>query len=316
MKDLNIAILTATPDLISQNLLFQLIQQLKSYSIYPIAIIPKVFSSAESFMLYNGIQTHPRTNENRLHSNWLSPRLFTGGMSVVLVLITDDKEDLQEKLRFLKGGSRLNEKNADKLRGISTLCDRSHSLIHSPDDKAGFNHEIKLLFGNDFLTHLYDKRISDDLIKIFSSKHINNTLELLPLLIQKAYCLFLMDPEFKINEENLLLTIQKISELRQHLSKPYTSNTLDHFWNSLSSLSNNMIEVYNQLMQNPMPKDLKPFNRYLAKLQLARVIIEACNRSIFDPITSGSLIKCFNDIDHPLNHWEQQQLHIIAAYHN
>jgi hypothetical protein len=118
MSDARLGLLTATPDLVAAGLLAALVERLAIEGLRPLAALPHVYSPAETFMLYGGKSTHPRSDCARIHSNWLAPRLFTGGVSLVMVLRADTsyKDGTQATLCAIKGGSRRNPPNLSEAR--------------------------------------------------------------------------------------------------------------------------------------------------------------------------------------------------------
>ena len=74
MSDARLGLLTATPDLVAAGLLPALVERLAIEGLRPLAALPHVYSPAETFMLYDGKSTHPRSDRARIQRARVRPR--------------------------------------------------------------------------------------------------------------------------------------------------------------------------------------------------------------------------------------------------
>lgn len=319
-----LAILTATPDLIAQRLVVPLMQRLSQNGIEAVAALPRVFSEPEAFMLYRGSPTHPRDEMSRLHSNWLMPRLFTGGQSLTLFLRGDSGgQDLQEFVREMKGRSQLLAPRAEQLRGLSSLCDRNLSLVHSPDDDQGMEYEASLLFGPTFTEELRSSDKPSLPIWLFETIYPaieyapgQSPLETLPRVLQRAYCLMAADPQSAVSVPDISLIVAGLTSVCEEIRACYADDVVLGMWNGLASLVPQSRSIYTSIASCDFTKrDVKSFSRATARLQLSRVLCDCLVAQHFDPLTSTLLVRAMADTGSPVEFWEAQQLHVVASYH-
>src|SRR5262245_12749622 len=76
--------LLLTPDFAPQELVGTLFQWFQKWKSAPVAAVCHCFNPAENTLLYAGRVTH-RNRKGRMHSAWLSPRLYGMGSCVLLI---------------------------------------------------------------------------------------------------------------------------------------------------------------------------------------------------------------------------------------
>ncbi len=316
------AVLTATPDLIAAGLVRALVERLKRRAIVPVAMIPHLFSDAESFMLYGGRVTH-QTGESRQHSKWLSPRMFEGGASLILLLRqAAGGAPLQQRLMALKGRSRPGESRPDQLRGLSATVDRSFSLVHSPDDADGMLHEVDLLLGRatlDAATAPDAAPLSADHAAALFGKAAEppaNICDILFAIVSRAAALSAGDPSS--GAATAAKSLFRRSEVaRRQLAKGAAGAKLDAAaWRRMAVLSGELSEVFEQERARlDWDAPWTEVRRRLARTHLLRLLIEATDRARFDPRLSRALVDALRAAQVPLGYWEEHQLHVAAAFH-
>jgi len=331
MNDSRIALLTATPDLVAGGLLPELASRLAANGFQVAAALPFVFSDAQSFMLYAGKVTHIRSEQGKLHASWLSPRLFSGGVSVVLILRVDTEAEglhAQQRLCLLKGGSRWGEAGADQLRGISPGCDRSLSFVHSPDDFCGVLHELQLLFGRDLADWAQSAEALGrtavpstwlPLLAPAAPTTILSTRSLLawPWAVQRALAIIAADPLSAVDIAKVIDAFNKTENIGEEISSATALQDATRIvWSKLAELRSGLAEIHQQVMIHLNGADDPiSFSRAAARATLSRALVAICEMRPIDPRASLLLFDAFTRIGSPLSHWEAQRLHLGAAYH-
>ena len=317
------AILTATPDLIAGGLVRALLRRLKSNGIVPVALIPHVFSEAESFMLYGGRVTH-QTGESRLHSKWLSPRMFTAGTSLVALLRQDGgDEPLQRRLMSLKGRGRLGEYREDQLRGLSRSVDRSLSLVHSPDDLEGLLHETDLLLGREVLHCALEPGLAalgEEAAAALVGEDEGGERHLFDILFQvigRAASLCVCDPSSGSAAPARELLRESEAERRRLAAEPLTPGLADEAWRAVADRSEGLRALFRS-ERDRLDWELPwlDLRRRLARVRLLRLLVEGSERSRFDPRLSEAVVEALRDAQLPLGRWETHRLHVVAAFHS
>jgi hypothetical protein len=324
MSSTRIGILTATPDLVAQQLALPLIARLRAAGLTVAAVLPHVFTTAESFMLYRGQSTHPRSDASRLYSQWLSPRMFTGGGSLVLLLGWNaDDRPVQQVIRELKGKSDWKHARPEQLRSISPLCDRSMSLIHSPDDEEGMHHELALLFGPSLVAALTDLAAASPeapdavLEAAFAPLAAGDgPLAILPRLVQRIGGLLAVDPQSGVGAADVGALLSAAEGLRAGLggSPPDVARAL--LWDGMSAMADAAAAMSARVHASPMPDDdVRGYRRACIRRLLARVAEQCCRNPLADPLLGELLARTLEDLGVPMAYWEQQQLYVTLAYH-
>lgn len=332
MNDSRIALLTATPDLVAGGLLPELAGRLEANGFHVAAALPIFFSDAQSFMLYAGKPTHVRTERGSLHASWLSPRLFTGGVSVVLILRAETGMgvtiDAQERLCALKGGSRWGEARADQLRGLAPSCDRSLSLVHSPDDFCGVLHELRLLFGGDLANWVQSAEalewplVPRPWVALLApaepaASFSTRSLHAWPWVIQRAMAIVAADPLSGVGVSVAAEAFELTDVISERIaSAPSLHDAEQAVWGSLTELLGVLVEFHRHGMAHLNgAQDPISFARAAARATLTRALMAVCEMRPIDPRASLLLSEAFSRIGSPLSHWEAQRLHLGAAYH-
>jgi Nucleoside diphosphate kinase len=324
MSSTQIGVLTATPDLLAQHLVLPLVARLRALHLTVAAAVPHVFTTAEAFMLYRGASTHPRTDTSRLYSQWLSPRMFTGGGSLVLLLRWNaDDRPVQQVIRELKGKSDWKHPLPEQLRAISPLCDRSMSLIHSPDDEEGMAHELSLLFGPSMVAsvaslaaapvELHD-RVLD---AAFAPPNPDEgPLAALPRLLQRVAALFAADPQSGVGVEDVSTFLSAADGMRATLraSPPDLAEAV--LWNGMTALAGAAAAISVRVHASPLLEhDVRGYRRACIRRVLARMVEQCCRDPHADPLLGELLAQALSDLGAPMGYWEQQQLYVTLAYH-
>ena len=328
MADLRLGLLTATPDLVAAGLLPSLVERLAANGLRPVAAMPRVYTSAETFMLYDGKPTHPRSDRSRLHSNWLAPRLFTGGVSLVLLLRSDaPRGDAQMALCAIKGGSGYRQALEMQLRAISASCDRCLSLVHCPDDAVGVAHELRLLFGDslaDWTTS--SAALNRPTLPIewlpnlvpSQAEEIARTgvLEAWPELLRRGVCLLAADPLSGVDTELAASLGVGFDSSRAMATRAEGEAVAPTLWRSLALLKPLLEQLHQQCVRAlNVPVDPRGFARAAARATLSRILLAACSDRPVDPTLSASLVSALASVGSPPSYWEEQRLHVAAAYH-
>lgn len=316
------AVLTATPDLIAARLVRALVRRLKANGIVPVALIPHVFSEAESFMLYGGRVTH-QTGESRLHSKWLSPRMFTAGTSLVALLRQEGGgEPLQRRLMSLKGRGRLGEYREDQLRGLSRSVDRSFSLVHSPDDLEGLMHETDLLLGRHVLRSAIEPGLAaldeDEAAALVGEDKLDEAhlFDILFQVIGRAAALCICDPGSESAGPARKLLRESEAERGRLAGEPLSPALADEAWRAVADRAEGLRALFRS-ERDRLDWDLPwlDLRRRLARVRLLRLLVDASERAHFDPRVSEALVAALREAQLPLSRWEAHRLHVVAAFH-
>lgn len=330
MPDGRLGLLTATPDLVAAGLMPALVERLAIDGLRPLAALPHVYSPAETFMMYNGKPTHPRSDRARIHSNWLAPRLFTGGVSLVIVLRADTahKDGTQARLCAIKGSSRRGQASAAQLRSLSPSCDRSLSLVHCPDDDTSVMHELRLLFGSALARWINGPCALDRpllppewlpaLVPAAAAESAaGSMLAAWPVLLRRATCVLAADPLGGVDLALATDMAAALQDLGKALDAMGTAGGPEDLWCGLAALRP-FATVLHRQSADAMAEagaDGTGYARAAARATLSRVVLAACEADAVDPVLSGLLARAFSAAGTPLSHWEEQRLHVIAAYH-
>lgn len=329
MPDTRLGLLTATPDLVAAGLLSALVERLAIDGLRPLAALPHVYSPAETFMLYDGKPTHPRSDRARIHSNWLTPRQFTGGVSLVMVLRADtaDKDGTQARLCAIKGGSRRGQATAAQLRGLSPSCDRSLSLVHCPDDDTGVTHELRLLFGSALARWIDGPGALDRpllplewlpaLVPAAAAESAaGSVLAAWPTMLRRATCVLAADPLGGVDLPLATTMAAALQDLGKALDDIGTDGGPEDLWRGLAALRPLAAGLHRQSAAAMAEAgDGTGYARAAARATLSRAVLAACEADAVNPVLSGLLARAFSAAGAPLSHWEEQRLHVTAAYH-
>jgi hypothetical protein len=325
------AALMLTPDFAPQGLMRPLFEWFERWGCLPVAAVPHCFNPAEITLLYAGRVTH-RSRKGRMHSSWLSPRLYGLGASVLLILRgTDGAEPLQERIRRDKGISRYGEHTSEHLRGISRIADRCISLVHSPDDYEGFLHLTELVIGMEAAAAALRpgrETISEEHLSALAPKvdlaAEPHPFDLLLRLMQQGVALVIADP--MAHGPTLLPRelFRAVGEERGRLNDLASDRRLDadpwrletQTWRSLSRLAPQLAAL---TAQQSDARDASGSWDGLkvahARLELCRVMQEMCARESFDPRLSHDIVEIFRRNHLALDAWDEQRLHVLAAFH-
>jgi hypothetical protein len=317
-------LLLLTPDFAPQDLVGPLFEWFRRWDSEPVAAVAHCFNVAEITSLYAGRVTH-KSRKGRMHSGWLSPRLYEMGTSILLVLRSRaETPPLQDRIRHDKGISRYGEHTEEHVRGLSRISDRCLSLIHTPDNYEGFFHLAHLVIGSEgTAASLQPDReaITEDQLATLISKpdlkDESHPFDLLFRLIQQGVVLLTADPRVKIPLQFLKTLLREIVAERNRVAKIASSQELeDETWISLSKLQPALASLTAQQFATNVDiaswPELKFHN---ATLELCRVMQEMCERESFNTMLSHDVIEVFRRSQLPLDRWDEHRLHILAAFH-
>ncbi|MCA5974447.1 MULTISPECIES: hypothetical protein [Pseudomonas] len=323
MPNTELGLITVTPDAMAQGLLKPLLDALNNADIYIVAAIPHRFSMPEVLLLYQDRITHDR-KESRTLSNWLSPRSFTAGGSVVLAVRSRKAhpQGLQPFIAALKGSSRMAEPKVGKLRAITAWCERSLSLVHSPDDEEGVDHELTLLFGPELLiriNQLEGLALERDVLRLLAlharEDVASSIFSGMPNILARGCACLYGSPIFT-KKDQLLNLIDRLRRLSKNVSRQAAHEQVSFFWSALESFKKDFVALHECCKQGLMDNVSIKQSLYRYRLVcMTNTMIAACDPVMFKVDVSEELCNTFSSAGIVLDHWEEQSLHIVAAYH-
>ncbi|WP_339431387.1 MULTISPECIES: hypothetical protein [unclassified Pseudomonas] len=321
--DKELGLITVTPDAINQDLLKPILEALKDADIYVVAAMSHRFSMPQVLLLYQDRITHDR-GESRTLSNWLSPRSFTAGGSVVLAVRSRQArpQGLQPYIASLKGSSRMAEPKAGKLRALTAWCERSLSVVHSPDDNEGVEHELQLVFGSEFIVrikHLADAALDNDALCLLGQhareERASSVFSGLPSILARGVACLYGSPVFA-NKHQLLKLIDGLRQLSKDVSRQAAQDQAGFLWSALAPFKKNFIALHENSKDGVMDNASLKQSLYRYRLVcMTHTMIAACDPALFKVDVSQELCHAFGTAGLVLDHWEEQALHVLAAYH-
>jgi hypothetical protein len=317
-------LLLLTPDFAPQKLIRPLFDWFERWDSEPVAAAAHCFNVAEITLLYAGRVTH-RSRKGRMHSGWLSPRLYGLGTSLLLVLKSRvGAPPFQYRISKVKGISRYGEHTEAHVRGMSKISDRCLSLIHTPDNYEGFFHLAELVVGSEgTAAALHPERepiAEEQLATLINKPDLKDEIhpfDLIFRLIEQAAILLRVDPRVKIPPRILNTVFREVAAARDRLARLSESQQLeDETWNALSKLQPALADLTSRQLQPVAEIESWPKLKFSnAMLELCRVLQEMCERKTFNTLLSHDLVEIFRRVQLPLDAWEEQRLHVLAAFH-
>ncbi len=315
--------LLLTPDFAPQNLTKDLFRWFDRWHSFPCAVVCHRFTPAETTLLYAGRITH-RSRKGRMHSGWLSPRLYAMGTSILIVLKTTDRtQPLQPQIKNAKGISRYGEHTAGDLRGMSKIADRCLSLVHTPDNYDGFFHSLDLVMGNEGTKTI----LEDDLEAVTEEQFAAivpkaglvdepHPFELLFRLILQGVAVLIGDPRVKISRTLLTDVFERVGKERTRLATLSGQPLEGEAWKSLCGIGPELGTLAaHQFKLNDQFASWTKLKIDQSRLELCRVLQEMCNREAFDTRLSFDIVETFRRNQIELDPWDVQRLHVLAAFH-
>ncbi|CAH0305764.1 hypothetical protein [Pseudomonas brassicacearum] len=318
-----LGLITVTPDAMAQDLLKPILEALHNADIYVVAAMPHRFSIPEVLLLYQGRITHDR-GESRTLSNWLSPRSFTAGGSVVLAVRSRQAlpQGLQPYIASLKGSSRMAEPKVGKLRALTTWCERSLSVVHSPDDDDGVEHELQLLFGPEFavrINQLADAALESEVLYLVGQHArvdgASSVFSGLPNILARGVACLYGSPVFTA-KDRLLELIEGLRRLSRDVSRQAAHAQVPFLWSGLASFKKDFIALHECCKEGVMDNASLKQSLYRYRLMcMTNTMVAACDPALLKVDVSEELCRAFSAAGLVLDHWEEQALHVVAAYH-
>lgn len=329
MPNPRLGLITATPDLVSQGLVLALLDRLADHGLRPLSAIPHIFTAAETFMLYSGKSTHPRSERTQLHSGWLAPRLFMGGISLIILLRSDTEVTggVQSYLCDIKGASRAGAATRNQLRGLSPSCDRNLSLVHCPDDEAGVVHELRLIFGKSFarwvdsLDPCDQNILSENWVTKLVPPSSSESGSAHPAAswttaLLRAVCLLVCDPACGVDTQLASSLIDALERLRVRVESAEGASASRILWTGLAALEEPATRLHATTVAALQSRsDVTGFARATARATLSRVIEASCAGECVDPVLSSLLVNALSALGSPPGYLEEQRLHVTTAYY-
>jgi hypothetical protein len=195
-------------------------------------------------------------------------------------------------------------------------------MVHSPDDDEGVEHELKLLFGPELAASINQLEgvalerealclvgqhaREDDASSVFSG---------LPNILAKGGACLYASPVF--TEKNLLLDlIDRLRRLSRDVSRQAAHAQVSFLWSGLDSFKKDFIAVHEICKKGLMHNISVKQSLYRCRLVcMTNTMIAACDPAMFKVDVSEELCGAFSAAGLVLDHWEQQALHVLAAYH-
>lgn len=320
----DISVLTATPDLIAQGLVPELIGRLAANRVRVIGAMPYAFSAPAAADLYRGRITHNR-NESRVHSGWLNPQMFTAGSSLILYLGSDDPNlVLVDFIREIKGGSRMGERDAHQLRSLSPITDRGFSLVHSPDDLDGVSHELGLVLGDRGIAELLDPvRLpprAKEVVAILSFVPLSaetHPFAILPRVIAQVAAMCACAPM----NRGVAGPASRLFERAQACQREIEADKIDHLsdrklWSSMARLESSVSDLI-QAQRNQIDWTLQALDlrRSFKTADVLLGVASACLEDRFSVMECEALIDALSACHLSPSVWDKHRLRLIAAYH-
>jgi hypothetical protein len=317
-------VLLLTPDFAAQDLVASLFGWFRSSSCEPVAAACHCLRPAEITLLYAGRITH-RNRKGRMHSAWLSPRLYEMGTSILIILrSTDGAPPLQERISVAKGISRYGEHTEEQLRGLSKIADRCFSLIHSPDNYEGFFHLTELVIGTEATKTSLDldrePLAEKELAALIPKADLANEphpFDLIFRLLQQGVALLTSDPRAGIPRPLLRRVFERVAAERERLRRIVANQQLEEeTWRALSKLHPELTSLTeHQFGAGNQIACWDKLKFYNASLELCRVMQQMCVRESFNTLLSHDIIDTFRRNQMQLEKWDVQRLHVLAAFH-
>ena len=318
------SVLTATPDLLAQGLVPALLNKLAARGVRVVGAMPYAFSPPAATELYAGRITHQR-HESRKHSGWLNPRMFAAGPSLILFLRSDGPGTLLvNRIREMKGSSRLGEHTPDQLRSLSPLTDRGFSLVHSPDDIEGVMHELGIVLGARAMAEvLVPERPSvrsEEIVSILPFVPLSaerHPFDILPRVIAQVASLCACAPFNAAIAGPASRLFDGAQRCRHQLARHPVDQTLEHkLWTELSSLQDGVDQlIVAQRTQLDWTLPALVLRVVLEIALLLTTVTSACVEEMFTAMECEALIKALHACHVSLSDWDEHRLRLIAAYH-
>lgn len=265
------------------------------------------YTAYDTLITYRNRTSTPRTSKR--DASLLIRELFNQGPCLVAIFKRqsgdDASSDLQRDLARVKGPSPFGKASQEQIRSVSKICDRTLSLVHSPDDAEGFLFELGSLTHCDprsFLKAANSNPPSiDELDTVFSATRGldgSNPVDVVLRLIRDFCILCRMDLR---NSSGPSKSLPWLGQLDQVL-RQFCSESVSDTWDACMTLVPKLSELAASLS-------------VLTHKRLAWLLTLACQPAEFGKAEAIALGELARGSGLRWSSWDQHRLSILVEFH-
>jgi hypothetical protein len=196
------------------------------------------------------------------------------------------------------------------------------SVVHSPDDDEGVEYELQLLFGPEFavrINQLAGAALESEALYLVGQHAredgASSVFSGLPNILARAGACLYGSPVFT-EKDRLLELIDGLRQLSKDVSRQAAHAQVPLLWSGLASFKKDFIVLHECCKEGVTDNTSLKQSLYRYRLVcMTNTMIAACDPALFKVDVSEELCRAFSAAGLVLDHWEEQALHVVAAYH-